>query len=35
MVYTAVAALSSTKILMIGGWSEGARMNTVNVGTLT
>ena len=34
MVHTAVATLSSTKILVIGGWSEGTRMNSVYMGTL-
>ena len=32
---TAVAVLSSTKFLVIGGWGEGARLNTVYMGTLT
>ena len=32
---TAVAVLSPTKFLMIGGWSQGARLNTMYMGTLT
>ena len=32
---TAVAVLSSNKFLVIGGWGEGARLNTVYMGTLT
>ena len=32
---TAVAVLSSTKVLVIGGWGEGTRLNTVYMGTLT
>ena len=31
----AVAALSSTEILVIGGWVDGDRVNTVYKGTLT
>ena len=27
--------LSPTEFLMIGGWSQGARLNTVYMGTLT
>ena len=32
---TTVAALSSTEVLVIGGWDEGMRVNTVYMGTLT
>ena len=32
---TAVAILSSTKVLVIGGWVDGVRVNTVYMGTLT
>ena len=32
---TAVAVLSSTEILVIGGWGGGVRVNTVYKGTLT
>ena len=32
---TAVAVLSSTKILVVGGWVDGVRVNTVYMGTLT
>ena len=32
--YTAVAVLSSTEVLVIGGWDDG-RVNTVYKGTLT
>ena len=31
----AVAVLSSTEVLVIGGWAEGKRVNTVYMGTLT
>ena len=31
----AVAVLSSTRVLVIGGWNEGERVNTVYQGTLT
>ena len=33
--HTAVAALSSTEVLVIGGWDGGGRVNTVYKGTLT
>ena len=33
--FTTVAVLSSTEVLVIGGWSEGERVNTVYRGTLT
>ena len=32
---TAVAVLSSTRVLVIGGWNERERVNTVYMGTLT
>ena len=32
---TAVAVLSSTKVLVIGGWIDGVRVNSVYMGTLT
>ena len=31
----AVAVLSSTEVLVIGGWAEGKKVNTVYMGTLT
>ena len=33
--FTAVAVLSSTRVLVIGGWNERERVNTVYRGTLT
>ena len=33
--YTAAAVLSSTEVLVIGGWGDGCRVNTVYKGTLT
>ena len=32
---TTVAVMSSTRVLVIGGWNEGERVNTVYQGTLT